>query len=210
MGWISRKLFIFGGLIMSIALHSQSCAEENVARSTEERTSRVLKIAKMGHPVLSMKAKEVANPQDPEIRNIVEDMVATVNDLGAYAGLAAPQVHIPLRIVLFAVPSENGDEIPLTVMINPVWEPISDEKEEDWEGCFSLPDLMGKVSRYKKIRYQYQTLDGESVSCDAEGFHARVVQHECDHLDGKFYIEHVKDFSDFGYCDEMRRYRKKS
>lgn len=202
-----KNLCLCGGVVMVMMLNTLGC-EEQSTQASEVRQSRVLKIAMMGHPILSAKAKVVANPQDPEVRRIVEDMVATAEDIGSYAGLAAPQVYIPLRILLFCVPKERGTPVPLTVMINPVWEPITDEIEEDWEACFSVPNFMGKVPRYKKIRYSYKTLEGNSVNCEAEGFHARVVQHECDHLDGKFYIEHIKDFSHFGCREEIIRYHK--
>lgn len=181
-----------------------------------KQMNRVLKIAKMGHPILSQKASDVSDPKDSSIRQIVEDMKATLEDIGDYAGLAAPQVHIPLKIVLFAVPKEISgpsypEGIPLTAMINPSWKPLSEEKEWGWEGCFSLPGLMGEVRRYVSVSYAYQTLEGKEVSRTADGFHARVIQHECDHLDGVLYPQRMEDMSRFGYTEEIQRYsRRKS
>lgn len=175
---------------------------------SDMKVSRILKITRMGDPILAGAAQEVPDPTAPEVRRIVEDMVATAVDFGALAGLAAPQVKIPYRIVLFTVPKdkEGGDEIPLTVMINPRWEPLSEEMEEDWEGCLSLPGLIGLVPRYSHIRYSFQTLKGEVKTVEAKGFHARVVQHECDHLDGKLYVQRMTDPSHLAFTEEYLKY----
>jgi peptide deformylase len=174
----------------------------------EMRPARILKITRMGDPILSGIAKEVQDPTAPEIHRIIDDMLATAADLGSLAGLAAPQVKIPYRIVLFMVPKEKDaeEEIPLTVMINPQWEPLSDEKAEDWEGCFSIPGLVGLVPRYEHIRYSYQTPQGEVVKRDAHGFHARVVQHECDHLEGKLYVQRMTDMGRLAFAEEYVKY----
>jgi peptide deformylase len=174
--------------------------------STTQRVPRILQIARMGDPVLAQAAKEVPDPTDPEIRQIVDDMFATANDFGPLAGLSAPQVKIPYRIVLFCVPKEKGEEIPLTVMINPIWEPVSQEKEGRWEACLSVPGLIGYVPRYTHVRYTYKNLQGEVITGEAKGFHARVVQHECDHLDGKMYTERMTDFSQLVFFDEFDKY----
>jgi peptide deformylase len=172
-----------------------------------EKSCRVLKIARMGHAVLMQKAGDVQDPTDPKICAIVDDMKATLEDIGGFAtGLAAPQVHISLRIVLVSVPERHGPPVPLTVMINPVWEPISTEKELGWDCCLSLPGLAGEVPRYTKICYQYQTLDGETVSGEASGYLARVIQHECDHLDGILYPQRMIDHSRFGFIEEVKKF----
>ena len=177
----------------------------------------ILKIARMGHPVLSRVADEVADPTAPEIAHLVADMVDTMADAPGI-GLAAPQVHVPLRVVIFYLPQERaggdapGDDeevadlsVPLTVLINPQIEPLSDEKEEGWEGCLSLPAMTGRVPRYTKIRYRGVTHRGEQIEREAEGMHARVVQHECDHLDGVLYPMRMTDLTTFGFSDEMSR-----
>ena len=167
---------------------------------------RILKITKMGNPILMHSAKKVENPTDPQILQIVEDMFATARDMDNCAGLSAPQVNIPLRIVLISVPKEKGEELPLRVLINPEWEPVSKEQEEDYEGCLSIPGLIGPVLRFKSIRYTFQTLDGKSHTRDVSGFHARVVQHECDHLNGTLYIMRIEDISRLAFVEEVAKY----
>ena len=173
----------------------------------------ILKIARMGHPVLRMRAAEVEDPMAPEVRRLVQDMLETMEDADG-AGLAAPQVHVPLRVVIFHVPPEREDvdpdageappPVPLTVLINPVIEPLSDEMELGWEGCLSVPGLMGAVPRYTRIRYHGLAPDGSLIDRVAEGFHARVAQHECDHLDGVLYPERMTDLSLLMFREEMR------
>jgi len=174
----------------------------------------ILKIARMGHPVLKRIADPVADPSAPEIRRLIADMVDTMADAPG-VGLAAPQVHVAKRVVVFFVPGdranegedneENGDGVPMTVLINPVIEPLSDEKVLGIEGCLSLPDMTGMVPRFTHIRYRALAPDGTAFEREATGFHARVVQHECDHLDGILYPMQMNDLSTFGYCDEMNR-----
>ena len=200
----SYRYFTISSVVVCIGLMIAQVG--HVWGESEMRPSRVLKITRMGDPILAAVAQEVSDPTSPEIHRIVEDMVATAMDFGSLAGLAAPQVKIPYRIVLFTVQGENGEEIPLTIMINPKWEPLSEEMEENWEGCLSLPGLVGRVPRYSHIRYTYQTLKGEVVTVEATGFHARVVQHECDHLDGKLYPQKMKNLSDFAFADEYMKY----
>lgn len=171
----------------------------------------ILKIARMGHAVLREPARPVENPEAPGLRRLVNDMIETMAD-AAGTGLAAPQVHVPLRVVVFMVNGERvtgaeGDEPqPITTLINPVIEPLTAEKELDWEGCLSLPGLMGAVPRFTRIRYRAIALDGEPIERTAAGFHARVVQHECDHLDGILYPMRITDFTRFGFVEEMRRF----
>ena len=171
----------------------------------------LLKIAKMGNPALHQIAKRVDDPSSPEIKAIVSDMLETLEDSGGI-GLAAPQVHIPKRVVIFFVPESRADigeddkgEEELTIMMNPEIEPLTDEKELDWEACLSVPDMMGCVPRHIKIRYSWIDLSGLRQERVATGFHARAVQHECDHLDGILYPMRIHDFRLFGYSDEVKR-----
>ncbi|MEC8698851.1 MAG: peptide deformylase [Pseudomonadota bacterium] len=167
----------------------------------------ILKIAKMGHPVLRRPAEEVVDPTAPEIRRLAQDMLETMEDADG-AGLAAPQVHVPLRVVIFHVPAgrdeENPQPVPLSVLINPVVEPLTDEVETDWEGCLSVPGMMGAVPRFTKVRYRAVSLEGEPIDRVAEGFHARVAQHECDHLDGILYPQQMDDLSLLMFSDQLR------
>ena len=167
----------------------------------------ILKIAKMGHPVLRQPAEEVVDPTAPEIQRLVQDMLETMEDADG-AGLAAPQVHVPLRVVIFHVPAgrdeENPQPVPLSVLINPVVEPLTDEVETDWEGCLSVPGMMGAVPRFTKVRYRAVSLEGEPIDRVAEGFHARVAQHECDHLDGILYPQQMNDLSLLMFSDQLR------
>lgn len=169
----------------------------------------ILKIARMGHPVLRQAAKSVENPAAPQIRALVRNMVETMQDANG-AGLAAPQVHVPLRVVVFHVPADRteGDEKaapqPVTVLINPEIEPLTTDTSLGWEGCLSVPGLIGAVPRLTKIRYTGLALDGSRIERHAEGFHARVVQHECDHLDGILYPQRMTDLSLLLYQEELR------
>jgi len=165
----------------------------------------ILKIARMGHPSLMGIAGPVDDPTHPPVHQLVSDMVETMADAPGI-GLAAPQVHIPLRIVVFHVPAEReGEGVPLTALINPEIEPLTDEQKEGIEGCLSLPGMAGRVPRYTKIKYRAQGLDGELFERVAEGYHARVVQHECDHLDGILYPMRMTDLSTFGYAEELAK-----
>jgi peptide deformylase len=184
----------------------------------------LLKIARMGTPVLAGVAKPVTDPTAPEVARLVEDMRETLADSGG-VGLAAPQVHVPLRLVIFHVPSSRTGAgegaIPETVLINPVITPLGegegegeaeagaaggvDDLAEDWEACLSLPGLTGRVPRHTHIRYEGVDLSGAPISREAKGFHARVVQHECDHLDGILYPMRMTDLAEFGFVEEMRK-----
>lgn len=174
----------------------------------------------MGHPVLSRRAQAVADPTAPEVRRLVEDMLETMADAGG-TGLAAPQVHVPLRLVVFFVdraresePAEEEAEadaddedddlaVPLTVLINPEIEVLDETLEEGVEGCLSLPGMLGRVPRFRRIRYCGLTLSGARLEREAEGFHARVVQHECDHLDGLLYPQRMTDLASLAFTSEM-------
>ncbi len=165
----------------------------------------ILKIARMGHPVLASVARPVDDPTAPVIRRLLVDMLETLDDIGG-VGLAAPQVHVPLRVVLYQVPAarNEGQAIPLRALINPVLEPLDDTMAEDWEACLSLPGLMGRVPRHTRIRWRGRAGDGSPVEGVAEGFHARVLQHECDHLDGVLYPQRMTDMAAFGFAEEVR------
>ena len=175
----------------------------------------LLKIARMGHPVLRSPAEPVRDPTVREIARLVADMAETMADaLGV--GLAAPQVHVPLRIVVFYVPASRaadpsaaegapGGPVPLTALINPVIEVLDGETEEAWEGCLSVPGLTGPVPRFRRIRYRGLDLEGVPIERIAEGFHARVVQHECDHLDGILYPQRMTDIGRLGFIEELQR-----
>ncbi len=166
----------------------------------------ILKIARMGHPVLARVAEPVADMAAPEVQRLIDDMIDTMRDAGA-AGLAAPQVHVPLRLVIFHAPAaRTGDAaVPLTVLGNPGIEPLDADSQVGYEGCLSLPGLTGAVPRWRRIRYGGLDRDGRLVEREAEGFHARVVQHECDHLDGVLYPQRMTDLGRFGFVEEVRR-----
>jgi peptide deformylase len=176
----------------------------------------ILKIARMGHPVLAQKAAAVTNPADPAIRRLVADMVETMIDANG-AGLAAPQVHVPLRVVVFQAPEGRSDPglseaerydhtASLTVLVNPEIEILSDERESGWEGCLSVPGLRGVVERASHIRYRGFDLDGKPIERVARGFHARVVQHEVDHLDGILYPGRMSDLSQLIFESEAQHW----
>jgi peptide deformylase len=171
----------------------------------------ILKIARMGHPLLRREASPVADPTAPEIRHLVLDMLETMEDAGG-TGLAAPQVHVPLRVVVFFVAGRRaaeedgaGGEVPLTVLVNPVIEPLTAETALGPEACLSVPGLVGQVPRFTRIRYRGATLEGTVLEREAEGFHARVVQHECDHLDGILYPQRMTDLSTLAFVGEAGR-----
>jgi peptide deformylase len=169
----------------------------------------ILKIARMGHPVLHAPASPVADPRAPEIKALVGDMWETLADIGG-AGLAAPQVHVSKRVVVFHVPKaraarEGADAVPPTVLINPEIEPVGSDLVEGWEACLSVPGLTGWVPRRSRIIYRALTPEGERIEREASGFHARVVQHECDHLDGMLYPMRMTDLSKLMFVEEMHR-----
>ena len=165
-------------------------------------------ILKMGHPTLLEVAKPVEKFNTPELDSIIEDMINTMRENDG-AGLAAPQIGLGMQLVIFGFDSNErypeADQVPFTVLINPIITPIGDEEEDGWEGCLSVPGLMGVVPRFKKIRYQGKDQHGNEIDREVDGFHARVVQHECDHLIGKLYPMRIRDFSQFGYLDTLTK-----
>jgi peptide deformylase len=170
----------------------------------------ILKIARMGHPILWQRAQPVDDPTAPEIRRLIGDMIATMDDAGG-AGLAAPQVHVPLRLFVFRVAAERSsgaaDDQPMSVsvVINPTVTPIGDEQHLRWEGCLSIPGLRAAVPRHARIRYAGLDAEGRAFEREASGFHAGVVQHENDHLDGILYPMRMTDFTLFGFTEELAR-----
>ncbi len=186
----------------------------------------ILKIARMGHPVLGQVAAPIEDPGASELRRLVADMLETMEDAGG-TGLAAPQVYVPRRLVIFYVSAaraerenrreaspendpdndeesaEETEEVPLTVLINPVIELLGEEMVTSWESCLSAPGLAGWVPRHRAIRYSGIGLDGQEIAREAQGFHARVVQHECDHLDGVLYPQRMTDLSTLSFATEL-------
>jgi peptide deformylase len=178
----------------------------------------IRKIARMGHPVLGRVAKPVADPADPELHRLVADMIETMIDANG-AGLAGPQVHESLRVVVFQAPPERADPeagedeafdhtAPLTVLLNPVIEVLGPELDGGWEGCLSVPGLRGYVERPGHIRYSGLDLKGNRIERVARGFHARVVQHECDHLDGILYPQRMTDLTKLIFETEAKHWRR--
>jgi peptide deformylase len=169
-----------------------------------------LPILRAGNPILRHVARPVDDPTDPELELLVDAMIQTMDEAGG-VGLAAPQVGVSLRLVILMVPegrltSDPEDTpLPLTVLINPVITPLGEATEDGWEGCLSLPGLRGLVPRAQRIHYRAYGLDGEVIERTASGFHARVVQHECDHLDGRLYPSRMTDLGTLGFVEEFAR-----
>ena len=167
----------------------------------------VREILKMGDERLLRIAKPVDQFDTDEIHLLLSDMFDTMHAANG-AGLAAPQIGVDLQLVIFGTDAPNlrypdAPPVPRTVLLNPVVTPIGEEQVEDWEGCLSVPGLRGVVPRWAKIRYQGFDQYGDAIDRTVEGFHARVVQHECDHLIGKLYPMRVRDFTRFGFTDVL-------
>ncbi len=163
-------------------------------------------VLRMGHPLLQQVAAPVARFGTAELRRLVSDMDDTMRALSG-AGIAAPQIGVSLRVVIFEVTRNprypQAEPVPYTVLVNPVLDPLGDERDEAWEGCLSVPGLRGRVSRHTNLRYRGFDLDGRPIDRTVTGFHARVVQHEVDHLDGILYPLRVADMRAFGFEDEL-------
>jgi peptide deformylase len=162
-------------------------------------------VLRMGHPVLREKAKP-AEVATPELRALVADMKETMAAKNG-AGLAAPQIGVGQRVVIFGVEQNprypDAEPVPFTVLVNPKIVMLTRDVESDWEGCLSVPGMRGVVPRYTKLRYTGTDEEGNPIDRIAEGFHARVVQHECDHLDGILYPQRMTDMSTFGFTREL-------
>ncbi|WP_017762337.1 peptide deformylase [Pseudacidovorax intermedius] len=167
----------------------------------------IREILKMGDPRLLRVAQPVGAFDTDELHLLVRDMFETMHAVNG-AGLAAPQIGVDLQLVIFGTDRPNprypeAPVVPRTVLLNPVIEPLGDDEEEGWEGCLSVPSLRGVVPRWSRIRYSGFDPYGDPIDRVAEGFHARVVQHECDHLIGKLYPMRVRDFTRFGFTEVL-------
>ncbi|MGQ0529134.1 MAG: peptide deformylase, partial [Panacagrimonas sp.] len=163
-------------------------------------------VLRIGDPRLLRRSRELAAFDTPELHALITDLFDTMRALDG-AGLAAPQVGVDLRVVIFGFKSSprypDAPAVPETVLINPLLTPLSDEMEDGWEGCLSVPGLRGVVPRHRALRYQGFDPQGRPIDRTVDGFHARVVQHECDHLDGILYPMRVRDFTKFGFQDVL-------
>lgn len=166
----------------------------------------VREILKMGDPRLLQRAEPVTEFDTPAMRELIADMFDTMHAANG-AGLAAPQIGVNLQLVIFGFKQNqrypDAPPVPETVLVNPVLTPLSQETAEDWEGCLSVPGLRGIVPRWTRLRYEGNDQFGAPIRREVEGFHARVVQHECDHLAGILYPMRVRDFTRFGYTDVL-------
>lgn len=166
----------------------------------------ILDILKMGDPRLLRVAEPVQQFDTPELHELIADMFVTMRNASG-VGLAAPQVGVNLQLVIFGFQDSprypNAPSVPQTILINPVLTPVGDEQEDGWEGCLSVPGLRGLVPRYTRLRYEGFDQYGEKISREAEGFHARVVQHECDHLIGMLYPMRMQDMRQFGFTEVL-------
>lgn len=163
-------------------------------------------VLKMGDPCLLQLAQRVEQLDTPELKELLQDMQDTMAALNG-AGLAAPQIGVSLQVVIFGVEHSqrypDAESVPFTVLLNPVLTPLTEQMEEDWEGCLSIPGMRGLVPRYTRLRYQGVDAYGAPVDRTVTGFHARVVQHECDHLNGILYPMRINDLRKFGYTDTL-------
>ena len=163
-------------------------------------------VLRMGHPLLNQRARDVTEFNSTELDSLIEDMLDTMEAEDG-AGLAAPQIGVSRRVVVFGFDQnsryQDAPPVPRTVLVNPHIEVLDDTLEQGWEGCLSVPGMRGLVPRYRKIEYSGFDAGGEPIKVVAEDFHARVVQHECDHLDGILYPQRIRDFTRFGYIDEL-------
>jgi peptide deformylase len=171
----------------------------------------ILKVARLGHPVLRRIAEPVS-PEAiaaPEIQRLIDDMLETMDEYDG-AGLAAPQVHVSRRIVIYGVHQNprypDAEEVPLTVLVNPKITPATRAIEEDWEGCLSVPEMRGRVPRHTRGNVEAYGRDGKRLRFTADGFHARVVQHECDHLDGVVYLDRMESLESLSFLPEFQKY----
>ena len=166
----------------------------------------VREILRMGDPVLLQMAAPVIEFSTPALAELIADMFDTMQAAGG-VGLAVPQIGVSLQLVIFGFEASerypDAEAVPQTILINPQITPLGDDEESAWEGCLSVPGLRGEVPRYTRIRYQGFDPAGRAIDRTVEGFHARVVQHECDHLIGRLYPSRMRDFSRFGFTDVL-------
>jgi peptide deformylase len=167
----------------------------------------ILKVARLGNPVLRKKAAPVA-PREigtPEFQQLIDDLIATMREYDG-VGLAAPQVHVSRQVVVFEVADATRGKIPLTVLINPQVAAVSRELEEDWEGCLSVPDLRGRVPRHREVEVRGLDRKGKEIVIPARQFAARVIQHETDHLQGILFVDRMRTLASLTFLDEYGRY----
>jgi peptide deformylase len=166
----------------------------------------IREVLKMGHPLLREVAAPVTQFGTDALQGLIVDMDDTMRSLSG-AGIAAPQIGVGLRVVIFEVTSNprypHVQPVPYTVLVNPVLTPIGDAMDDGWEGCLSVPGLRGLVPRFRRLRYQGMDARGDPIDREVEGFHARVVQHEVDHLDGILYPQRIRDLRDLGFEDAL-------
>jgi peptide deformylase len=166
----------------------------------------IREVLKMGDPRLLAVAQPVAEFGSPELKSLLTDMQDTMHDLNG-AGLAAPQIGVGLRVVIFGFEENprypDEDSVPFTILINPQLTPLSEVQDEGWEGCLSVPGMRGLVPRYRELRYTGFDADGNPIDRTVTDFHARVVQHEVDHLDGILYPRRIRDLTQFGFNDAL-------
>jgi peptide deformylase len=171
----------------------------------------ILKVARLGHPVLRQVTANLPERelQSAAMQKFIDDMIETMKEYDG-VGLAADQVHESKQVAVLEVANNprypNKPDVPLTVLVNPKVMPLSDALEEDWEGCLSIPDLRGKVPRYTSVRVQAWDRNGQELDYVATGFHARVIQHEFDHLNGKLYVDRMRDLTTLSFLQEFARY----
>jgi peptide deformylase len=171
----------------------------------------ILKVARLGNPVLRKATEPLSlnELRSPAIQQFIDNMVETMKDYDG-VGLAADQVHESKQIAVLEVANNprypKKPTVPLTILVNPRIAPLTDEMEDDWEGCLSIPDLRGQVPRFKTIQVEAWDRKGARVRFVASGFHARVIQHECDHLNGKVYLDRMTDFTSLSFLSEFARY----
>jgi peptide deformylase len=170
----------------------------------------ILKVARIGHPVVRTPAKRIAPERiaNPEFQRLIDDMIETMHEYDG-VGLAAPQIHVGLRLAVLEVPASDArarDAVPLTVLINPRLTPLGKQRAANFEGCLSIPGLRGLVPRFKKLRLEALDREGRPYTTEAADFHARVIQHECDHLDGGVYLDRMDGMKSLSFEQEFERY----
>jgi peptide deformylase len=171
----------------------------------------ILKVARLGHPVIRAVAREVAPDllRSADIQRLIDDMVETMHEYDG-VGVAAPQVHVSLRLAVLEVPASDDRTraaVPLMVIVNPKLTPVGEERMADWEGCLSVPDLRGIVPRHRRVRLEALDREGRPIQLEADGFFARVLQHECDHLDGRVYLDRMAGMRSLSFLREFQRRR---
>jgi len=170
----------------------------------------ILKVARIGHPCVRASARPVTPEEiaSPAFQRLVDDMVETMHEYDG-VGVAAPQVHVGLRVAVIEVPPSDErarEAVPLSVLVNPVVTPLGEEKAPGWEGCLSIPDLRGLVPRWRRVRLEALDRAGKPYAVEAEDFFARVIQHECDHLDGGVYVDRMEGMRTLSFLHEFERF----